>query len=123
MNFFDVLKKIIPIATTVEHFAVPVIAGLYPSTAPVLMKLDSMVSRVQSTMVTIEQQAPDSVTGDQKAAATITDFNAYISDLKSALGLAGKTVTYDTAELAAAITSQHDAYNHFANVKASIKIT
>lgn len=122
MNFFNALQKLLPFAAAAEHFAVPIVSGLYPPAAPILAQLDSIVSRVQTTMVTIEKQAPDSVTGEQKAAATITDFNAYISDLKSSLGLAGKTVSYDQAELQAAITSQHDAYTHFANVKASIKI-
>jgi hypothetical protein len=122
MNFFNALKKIIPIAAQVEHFAIPIAAGLYPPAAPILMQIDGMVNRVQTTMMTIEKQAPDSVAGGDKQTATITDFNAYIMDLKSSLGLAGKTVQYDQEELKAAISSQHDAYTHFAKVKDSIKV-
>jgi hypothetical protein len=122
VNFFNALKKIVPIAAQIEHFAVPVAAGLYPPAAPILMQIDGMVNRVQTTMMTIEKQAPESVAGLDKQTATITDFNAYIQDLKSSLGLAGKTVQYDQEELKLAITSQHDAYTHFAKVKDSIKV-
>lgn len=108
----------------IEHnVAVPVLGGLYPPAIPILAKIDSIVSRVQTTMVTIEATTPDTVTGQQKADATVSDFNAYINDLKSSLGLVDKTVSYDNVELQDAITSQHDAYTHFAKVKASIKIT
>lgn len=122
MNFFNALKKIVPIVQGVSHVAIPIAAGLYPPAAPALLALDNIVGRVQNTMVTVEQQSSDTTTGTSKEAAVIQDFQTYINDLKSSLGLAGKIVQYDEVELKAAITSQHDAYNHFAKVKASIKI-
>lgn len=82
--------------------------------------------RVASSIVNIEAAhaaAGKTGTGADKLAFVTTDFEESISVTQEILRSQGKSFTYDTGALKEAIDAQVMAYNAFARVKASFKIT
>lgn len=122
-NFLSILKTIGKDALAVEHIAVPVAEVLFPPAAPILSKLDNLAQGLQASIIKIEQAGPVYADSTVKAGAAVTDFEAGLAVTQSVLAMEGKKVTYDEPLLQAAIAAQVDAYNKFALLKASIKIT
>lgn len=118
MSFISVIKKIGSVALGIEHIAEPVVETLFPVSKPIFDIFD----KVSNTIVTVEANMPG-VSGPDKSQAVISDFEAGLALTQQILALEGKQLTYDKAALQTAINAQVAAYNAFAAVKTSFKVT
>ncbi len=122
MSFLSILRKIGTVTLGIEHAAGPIIGALYPPLAQPLAQLDGLFQRLQSTVMTVEQNNPVDGSGALKAAAVKADFAAGLQTTQDVLALTHKKLTYDEALLQQAIDAQVLAYNTMAKVKASFKV-
>lgn len=122
MSFVNILKKVGTILVGVEHVAAPVAAVVFPQFAGPIGLLDSFVTKIQGTIVTVENNNPLDGQGQVKQDAVINDFNAGLDLFQQTLALRGETLTYDQALLKDFIDNQVAAYNAAAKLKASFKV-
>lgn len=122
MSFISILKTIGSVFLGIEHVAAPIAEALIPAAAPVIAEIDSIFSRLQSAITTVEAQSPVGTAGAVKSDVVTQDFNASLGVAQSVLAMAGKQLSYDTAALQTAINAQVAAYNAMAAVKASFKV-
>ena len=120
MSFLSIIKTIASTVLGVEKLVSPVVGVLVPGAQPVVNILDSIVTRVQNAIVTVEANNPVG-NGTVKFDAVVADFQAAVDLAQSMAAAAGKTLTYDKAALTDAINDQVAAYNAFAKLKASFQ--
>jgi len=118
-SFLTVLKKVGSVAATVEHTVAPIAEFVLPQFASAIAGVDSMVQKVQTSILTAETTG---ATGDQKANAVIADFEAGLVAVQEFAAAAGYKASYDTAALNDAISAFVLAYNKLATVKASYSL-
>ena len=122
MSFISILKTIGKTILGVEHLAAPIAEVAFPQFAGAIAEVDSLTSRLQSAIVTVEANSPVGTAGTLKSDVVTQDFNAAIGLAQSIAGFAGKQISYDASALQTAINSQVAAYNALAALKASFKV-
>lgn len=122
MSFLSTLKKIGGGVVTVAKVAAPIVETFLPQSTVAFNIIDSLVTKTQTAIVTTEAVAP-TAPGSTKLNNVIADFEAGLGITKDILSVTGHTISYDTVALTAAINAQVEAYNQFAKVKASFKIS
>lgn len=122
MSFISILKKIGTVALGIEHVAAPILSATIPGAAGIFTIVDGFVSRIQSTIQTVEVNNPITAQGQAKAGAVIADFESGLELANAALALDKKVFVYDKVALQTAIDSQVAAFNAFAVLKASVHV-
>ncbi len=105
-----------------EQVAEPVIKTLLPASAPIFALIDPIIGKIQSTIVTVEANAPDGMPGKDKFNAVLADFKAGLELSNSVLAAEGKQLTFDEVSFTAATNAQVEALRQFAVLKASVRI-
>ncbi len=118
MSFISILKTI----AGVEHAVAPLLS-MIPGVGTIAAGVDAIVWRIQGAMQTAEVQNPSDGQGGLKAAAVISDFKAALEFTQQVLALEHKKMEWDNDALKAAIDAQTAAYNAFAKLKASFKVS
>lgn len=122
MSFVSILKKIAGVAFTVEHIAAPIVETLVPGSGVIVGELDTITSRLQSAILTVEANDPTVGNGAQKATAVANDFVAGLGLAQAIAGATGHTVTWDQTALQKTIDAFVAAYNQAAALQATIKL-
>lgn len=121
-SFVSILKKVGSVILGIEHIAAPIAEIALPAFAGQIAEVDSLFTRLQSSISTVEANSPVGTNGQLKSDAVTADFNSALSLAQSVLGFTGKQITYDAAALQAAINAQVAAYNAMATLKGSFKV-
>lgn len=122
MSFLSILKKVGSVALGIEHVAAPILGVVIPGAAPVIAEIDNIFKTIQTGVMTAEANHPTDGLGKLKSDAVIADFQSGIALAQEFMAMEGKTIAYDAAALQDAISSQVQAYNAMAALKASFKV-
>lgn len=124
MSFSSIFKKTASILLTVGKVVEPIAIAAGETALPEFknefVMLDDLFKATQDNIAAVEVVNASGATKQAKVAA---DFEAGLNEAAAVFNMTGKTITYDTVALKAGIDAQVAAYNAFATVKASIKVT
>ena len=95
---------------------------LLPQSAPIFALIDPFISKIQSTIVTVEANAPDGTPGKDKFNAVLADFKAGLDLSNTALAVEGKQLVFDEVSFTAATNAQVEALRQFSVLKASVRL-
>lgn len=121
-GFLSILKTIGTTVLGIEHAAAPIAEALLPAASPIIAEVDTLFTRLQSAIVTVEAHSPVGTAGTLKADIVAQDFDAGLSATQGILALTGKKIVYDAALFAKARDLQVAAYNAMAELKDTFKV-
>ena len=128
-SFIGALQKIGHGVNVAVHFVAaeaPVIApltNLIPGVGPAINLGLNLASKISGLVVQAETTYPTAGTGAQKQAWVENNFATWFQDWASVMQAAGYDVTYNSADLQAAIQAQVAAFNAIAKVESEVKVT
>lgn len=106
----------------IERVAAPILAVAIPGSAPLIARLDAIVQKLQSSILTVEAETPIDSAGKLKSEIVIADFRAGLALTQSVLALKNQILEYDPVALQEAINAQVAAYNAVAKLRVSFKV-